>query len=99
MNRDLNVFQEYERAKQRQDQTVQQFNAYLLSLESQLPSYIEEQRVATLYAKLCANIRSAIVASGVVPKQRAELLSLAIRLEANSGVGASISSTARIGHA
>ena len=85
VNRSLDAQQRYEDAHQLQSQTVQQFNAYLEGVEAQLSfPYSEQQRVNQFFTKIRPELQIQITNVGTdLPKTKAALLSLAIRLEVN----------------
>ncbi|KAF2159422.1 hypothetical protein M409DRAFT_60773 [Zasmidium cellare ATCC 36951] len=81
VNRMLSVTLEYDKIRQREGQTVQQFATELDTLEDQLGDYSEPQRVRHLLAKLQPALRPAIVKYHEIPKTRQELVTLATRIE------------------
>jgi hypothetical protein len=81
VNRSITVTMAYERAHQKENQTVQAFALELDVLEDQMPRYSEEQRVRHLLAKLSQPLRNAIVKYHVIPKTRQDLVALASRIE------------------
>lgn len=81
INRQLDINQQYTDAKQRSNQSIHQFDAYLTSLEAQLPPINEEQRTANLMTRIHPDLKLAIISAGSVPTNRNEVLSLATRLE------------------
>ena len=81
VNRQLNVNQEFTDAKQRPSQSVAAFDAYLTSLEAQLPQFTESQRTSALMTRLQPKLQEAIIRIGNLPVDRNALLSLAARLE------------------
>lgn len=83
-NRELDAAQAYADARQRPGQSVQQFNQYLISLESQLDSnYSEAQRRVHLWTKLAPDIRQQITNYQQIPKTRDGIVQLATRIENN----------------
>jgi hypothetical protein len=83
-NRELDAAQLYADARQKTNQTVQQFNQYLISLERQLDAeYTEEQRRTHLWTKLLPEIRAPIMMYQDIPHTRDAIVSLATRLEKN----------------
>ncbi len=60
VNRHLHHAQLFSNAKQKKKQSMQVFDAFLNSLESQLTSYIEEQRIIHLFIKLRSKLRAAL---------------------------------------
>ena len=81
MNRQLDINQEFTDAKQRPSQSVAAFDAYLTSLEAQLPPFTESQRTSALMTRLRLELQEAIIRIGTLPVDRNALLSLAARLE------------------
>ena len=81
MNRQLDVNQEFTDAKQRPSQSVAAFDAYLTSLEAQLPPFTESQRTSALMTRLRPKLQEAIIRIEVLLVDRNALLSLAARLE------------------
>ncbi|KAI9781352.1 MAG: hypothetical protein M1816_002398 [Peltula sp. TS41687] len=73
----------YENARQRADQTTDDFATYLDQLEDQLEPYEESHRKQHLLTKLRPELKQAIKAYPTRPKTRYELVSLASRLEQN----------------
>ena len=57
------------------------FDAYLTSLEAQLPPFTESQRTFALMTRLRPELQETIIRIGVLPVDRNALLSLAARLE------------------
>ena len=57
------------------------FDAYLTSLEAQLPPFTESQRTSALMTRLRPELQEAIIRIGTLPVDRNALLSLAARLE------------------
>ena len=80
-NRRLLAYERWEQAKQRTDQKVTVFKAYLEELESHLPPFTEEHRANIFLAKLKGDLKNKILSTGNVPKQRDEILALAIMQE------------------
>ena len=81
MNRQLDVNQEFTDAKQQPSQSVAAFDAYLTSLEAQLPPFTESQRTSALMTRLRPKLQETIIRIGTLPVDRNALLSLAARLE------------------
>ena len=81
MNRQLDINQEFTDAKQRLSQSVAAFDAYLTSLEAQLPPFTESQRTFALITQLRPKLQETIICIGNLPIDRNILLSLATRLE------------------
>jgi hypothetical protein len=82
-NRVISVTLSYERARQKEGQTVSAFATYLDTLEDQLPRYTEEQRVLHLLAKLAPKLRKGIVKYHNIPAKRKDLVALATRIESS----------------
>ncbi|KAI9676689.1 MAG: hypothetical protein M1829_003008 [Trizodia sp. TS-e1964] len=82
-NRELDKIQQYLDAKQKKGQTIQQFLAYLDQLESELVHpYPDTVRLGHLLAKLLPEIRKNIMMLGTLPESRTELITVALRIEA-----------------
>ena len=81
MNRQLDINQEFTDAKQRPSQSVAAFDAYLTSLEAQLPPFTESQHTSALMTRLRPKLQEAIIRIGTLPVDRNALLLLAARLE------------------
>jgi hypothetical protein len=73
----------YDRAVQRQRQTVQQFVNYLDEIEAELEPYSDEHRKQHLLAKLRPELRRALGNYQELPATRTQVINLAIQLEAN----------------
>jgi hypothetical protein len=85
-NRQLDAAQRYADARQRVGQSVQEFNQYLLALESQLDEdYTPEQRRTHLWTKLVPEIRSQIQQYQDIPNTRDAIVALATRIEKTHG--------------
>ena len=74
--------QEYFSAKQRQNQKVQAFVAYLDELEGQLDEISEPIKTQRLLHGLLPDLRQRILGRETVPEGRNELIAIAQRLEA-----------------
>ncbi len=83
VNRHLHHAQLFSNAKQGEKQSVQAFDAFLSSLESQLTSYIEEQRITHLFIKLRSELRAALTNYQNLLIIKKELLILTNRLKNN----------------
>jgi DNA-directed RNA polymerase subunit M/transcription elongation factor TFIIS len=84
INRELHVALTYARALQRTDQPVNEFAAYLASLEAQInPPYDAKHLMIHLFAKLRPELRVAITNYQEFPQTRDQLVSLAALLEEN----------------
>ena len=81
VNRQLDINQEFTDAKQRPSQSVAAFDAYLTSLEAQLPPFTESQRTSALMTRLRPELQEAIIRIGTLPVDRNALLLLAACLE------------------
>ena len=81
MNRTLTVAQQYNEAKQRESQSVREFDAYLNALEAQLDPYTEAQRVQLRITRIKPDLRVEIYKQNLVPKNRLEFVENATRLE------------------
>ena len=81
-NRQLDAAQAYEEARQRPNQSAQEFNQYLISLESQLDEeYTPEQRRTHLWTKLLESTKNSIMNYQDIPVTRDALVALATRIE------------------
>ena len=87
VNRQLDVNQEFTDAKQRLSQSVAAFDAYLTSLEAQLPPFTESQRTSALMTQLRPKLQETIIRIGVLPVDRNALLSTTKRSHARSSQG------------
>ena len=81
VNRQLDINQEFMDAKQRPSQSVAAFDAYLTSLEAQLPLFTKSQCTSALMTQLRPKLQEAIIRIGTLPVDRNSLLSLAAQLE------------------
>ena len=81
VNRRLLAYEKWEAAKQRQDEKVSNFKAYLEELEAHLPPFAEEHRANIFLAKLRPELKNKILSTDNVPKQREEILAMAIMQE------------------
>ena len=81
VNQQLDVNQEFTDAKQQPSQSVAAFDAYLTSLEAQLPPFTESQRTSALMTRLRLKLQETIIRIGTLSVDRNALLSLAARLE------------------
>jgi hypothetical protein len=83
-NRQLDALQAYMDAAQRPSQSTQDFNSYLLGLESQIQDpYTASQLRGHLWCKLRPDMRAALSNYQEIPKTRDQLVTLATRLESN----------------
>lgn len=80
-NRDLNTSARYHDAKQGEKQTVQEFVAYLESLEADMEPQQPRTLCTNLLHKLKPDIRGKIIGQAIIPETREELVNLAARLE------------------
>jgi Ni,Fe-hydrogenase I large subunit len=83
INRHLHHAQLFSNAKQEEKQSMQAFDAFLSSLESQLTSYIEKQRIIHLFIKLWSKLRAALTNYQNLLIIKKELLILTNRLKNN----------------
>lgn len=81
VNRSISVTLSYEKAVQKEGQSIQSFAADLATIEEQMAPYTEEQRVRHLLAKLTPALRTAIIKYHTVPTTRQDLVSLGARIE------------------
>lgn len=86
-NRRLLAYERFEEAKQKPDQKVTHFKAYLEDIEAQLPQFPEEIRANMFLAKLKPDLKNKILSTGNVPKLREEILAQAIMQESTLGRG------------
>lgn len=84
----------YDRATQRPGQTVQQFVNYLEEIEAEMEPYSDGHRRQHLMAKLRPELRRALGNYQTLPATRAEVINLAIQLEANMDRGSKSSTQA-----
>ena len=84
VNRSISVTLAYDRAQQKDGQSVKSFASEIDVLEDQMPPYSEAQRVRHFLAKLKPALRDAIIAYHKVPELRSELVALATRIEATN---------------
>ena len=88
INRELQITMQYQRATQREGQSVNEFAAYLATLENQVnPPYEQKHLVMHLYSKLRPEIRTAIANYNDFPQTRRERVERAATLEDNLGNG------------
>ena len=83
VNRQLDAAQQFTNATQRPQQSVYSFEAYLSSLEAQLPPFSPAHLVSNLFTKLQPDLCKALTNYQDLPKTRDGLLALAARLEHN----------------
>ena len=84
INRELHVALTYAKAMQRPDQSVNEFAAYLTTLETQInPPYDAKHLTIHLFAKLRPELRLAVTNYQDFPQTREQLVSLAALLEEN----------------
>ncbi len=83
INRHLHHAQFFSNAKQEEKQSMQAFDAILNSLESQLISYIEKQRIIHLFIKLKSKLRAALTKYQNLLIIKKKLLILTNRLKNN----------------
>jgi hypothetical protein len=83
INRHLHHAQFFSNAKQEKKQSMQVFDAFLNSLESQLISYIEKQRITHLFIKFRSKLRAALTNYQNLLIIKKELLILTNRLKNN----------------
>lgn len=75
------AYERWEAAKQRPDQKVTVFKAYLEDLEGHLPPFSEEHRAMIFLAKLNPDLKIKVLGTGIVLKTREEILAQAIMQE------------------
>jgi hypothetical protein len=78
-NRLLNVFQRYENARQRPEQSPQDFHHYLEVLENAMPARDPNILANTFFAKLLPQIQEEIARNGRIPVTREAMVALAAR--------------------
>ena len=83
VNRQLDYALQFSEARQKDNQTVREFDTYLTNLEAHLTPYNEEQQVTHLFTKLRPELRDSITNYQQVPTTKAELLVVATRVEGN----------------
>jgi hypothetical protein len=84
VNRELQVTILYQKSMQKDGQSVNDFAAYLSTLENQInPQYEQKHLVMHLYSKLCPEIRVALSNYTEFPTTRRELVERAATLEDN----------------
>lgn len=84
INRELQMTLQYSRAAQREGQSVNEFAAYLATIENQIdPPYDPKHLMMHLYTKLRTEIRVALSNYADFPKTRRELVERASTLEDN----------------
>ena len=81
VNRRLLAYEKFEATRQRQDQKVSVFKAYLEELKAHLHPMPEELRANFFLAKLRPELKNKILSTDNVPKQREEILAIAIMQE------------------
>lgn len=96
VNRELQVTLQYQRASQKEGQTVNEFAAYLATLENQInPPYEQKHLVMHLYSKLRPELRVALANYAEFPKTRRELVERAATLEDNQRKPAGLTASHR----
>ena len=80
-NRELNAARAYERAKQRDDQRIEDFVVYLDSLERELRITDDSLRRNTLYSKLNDQLQVEVDRKDDVPSTRKALIALCQRIQ------------------
>ncbi|KAF1936360.1 hypothetical protein EJ02DRAFT_470501 [Clathrospora elynae] len=84
INRELQVTLQYSRTTQKEGQSVNEFAAYLATLENQIePPYEQKHLMMHLYSKLRPEVRIALSNYADFPKTRRELVERASTLEDN----------------
>lgn len=84
INRELSVTMLYQKAIQKDSQSVNEFAAYLASLENQIsPPYEQKHLIMHLYSKLRPELRTAISNYSEFPSTRQEMVERAATLEDN----------------
>jgi len=80
-NRSITVTMSYEKAVQREGQSIASFASDLATIEEQMSPYTEEQRVRHLLAKITPDLRNEIIKYHEIPVTRQGLISLGARIE------------------
>jgi Zinc knuckle len=82
VNFESTVYEEYQRALQREGQSPLDFDAYLSAVERELPETSDDVRANIFFSKLRENVRNQIKLSGItsLPDTRTEMVSLAQRM-------------------
>lgn len=80
-SRRLLAYEKWEEARQRPDQKVTNFKAYLEELEAHLPLFSEEHKSYFFLAKLRRELKNKILSTGNVSTQREEIFAQAIMQE------------------
>ena len=73
-NRNLDAITKHDEARQRENQSVQNFVSYLDSLEDELGIDDERQKRNSLFAKIRPDIRQEMSLRGDVPANREKLI-------------------------
>ena len=74
MNRRLLAYERFEEAKQRSDQKVTMFKAYLEELEANLPPIAPELKANLFLAKLRPKLKNKILSTGKVSDNREDIV-------------------------
>ena len=83
MNRKLHQTQMYANFKQKNIQTIQNFDAHLNMLKTHLFLYIEQQQIIYFFIKLQLNFRTALINYQNLFINKKNLISLTIKLKNN----------------
>ena len=84
VHRAATIAQALQDAKQRPTQSARNFDAYMATLENQLPKIPESYRVSNYLTKLRPELRAEILKSRPAPETRADMVALAALLEDNT---------------
>lgn len=85
INRRLLAYERFEEAKQRSDQKVTVFKAYLEELEANLPPMASELKANLFLAKLRPELKNKILSTGRVSDNREDIVAQAIMQENTMG--------------
>ena len=83
MNRQLNYAQSFNKTKQRDNQTIRKFDAYLFNLKFYLTLYTKQQQMTHLFMKLRSSIRDVVMNYQNIFKTRIKLLMITTRVKNN----------------
>jgi len=98
INEELDIQQRFTDAKQRRDQDIHSFNAYLQQLEAQMPKRTEVDRRDAFLTRIAPSIRNIIRNQAILPLTRDEAVALAARIETNTRKSDVATSNDRVHH-
>ena len=81
VNRSTNVAQQYNKAQQRDSQSIREFDAYLNTLESHLEEYTESQRIQFRLTHMKPELRIELQKQAELPRTLHALIATGTRLE------------------